>query len=62
MGENLEQRPKKSLAAALLALVISHPALACETASLGVVLVTSNSSKTFPAVSTAAQSSCSEFS
>lgn len=51
-----------SLATALFALVLSHPALACETASLDIVFVTNNSSKTFPAVLTVAQNSCSDFS
>lgn len=60
-GEHLEQKPKKYLATALFALVLSHPALACETASLDIVFVTNNSSKTFPAVLPVAQTSCSDF-
>lgn len=61
-GGHLEQKQKKYLATALFALVISHPALACETASLDIVFVTINSSKTLPAVLTVAQNSCSDFS
>lgn len=61
-GAHWGQRSKKYLCVALLVLVLSHPALACETASLDIVFVINNSRKALPAVLTVAQNSCSEFS